>query len=64
MMTTLNEILSIPQFKGLELINRKGDLSSEVTSLDITENNDIKHFTSSNAFILTTGVLSKIIRRI
>lgn len=57
MMTTLNEILSIPQFKGLELINRKGDLSSEVTSLDITENNDIKHFTSSNAFILTTGVL-------
>ena len=56
-MTTLNEILSVPQFKELELINKNGDLSSEVSSLDITENNDIKHFTSQNAFILTTGVL-------
>lgn len=56
-MTTLNEILSVPQFKKLELINKNGDLSSEVSSLDITENNDIKHFTSQNAFILTTGVL-------
>ncbi|MDH9159895.1 MULTISPECIES: PucR family transcriptional regulator [Staphylococcus] len=56
-MTTLNEILSVPQFKGLELINKNGDLSSEVTNLDITENNDIKHFTSENSFILTTGVL-------
>ncbi len=44
-MTTLNEILSVPQFKELELINKNGDLSSEVSSLDITENNDIKHFT-------------------
>ncbi|OIS35464.1 hypothetical protein RES13_12000, partial [Staphylococcus cohnii] len=25
--------------------------------MDITENNDIKHFTSNNSFILTTGVL-------
>jgi purine catabolism regulator len=57
MMTTLNEILSVPQFKGLKLINNNGDLSAEVTNLDITENNDIKHFTSSNSFILTTGVL-------
>ena len=44
-------------FKGLELINKNGDLSSEVTNLDITENNDIKNFTSENSFILTTGVL-------
>lgn len=56
-MTTLNEILSVPQFKGLKLLNSNGDLSAEVTNLDITENNDIKHFTSNNSFILTTGVL-------
>lgn len=56
-LTTLKEILSVPQFKGLELINKNGDLSSEVTNLDITENNDIKNFTSENSFILTTGVL-------
>ncbi|MCG7337963.1 PucR family transcriptional regulator ligand-binding domain-containing protein [Staphylococcus sp. ACRSN] len=56
-MTTLKEILSVPQFKTLELINKYGDLSSEVTNLDITENNDIKNFTSENSFILTTGVL-------
>ena len=48
-MTTLNEILSVPQFKGLKLLNSNGDLSAEVTNLDITENNDIKHFTSNNS---------------
>lgn len=56
-MTTLQEILTVPQFEGLKLINHKGDLSSEVTTLDITENDDIKNFTSAHAFILTTGVL-------
>lgn len=29
-MTTLNEILSVPQFKGLKLLNSNGDLSAEV----------------------------------
>ncbi|MCE4984142.1 PucR family transcriptional regulator ligand-binding domain-containing protein [Staphylococcus arlettae] len=56
-MTTLEEILTVPQFEGLKLINHKGDLSSEVTTLDITENDDIKNFTSAHTFILTTGVL-------
>ena len=56
-MTTLEEILTVPQFEGLKLINHKGDLSSEVTTLDITENDDIKNFTSEHTFILTTGEL-------
>ena len=57
-MTTLNEILSVPQFKGLKLLNSNGDLSAEVTNLDITENNDIKHFTSNNSFIFLFGTFT------
>ena len=56
-MVTLDELLTVPKFEGLRLINTHADLSLEVANLDITENNDIKHFTSENALILTTGTL-------
>lgn len=55
-MTTLKEILSVLQFSDLTLLNNQGDLEREVKMVDITETPDIKDFTTSHSFIVTTGM--------
>ncbi len=45
-MPTLREILEVPRFSNLKLINENGDIDRKVEGLDITEAQDIKHFTS------------------
>ncbi|GGI43006.1 PucR family transcriptional regulator [Mammaliicoccus stepanovicii] len=55
-MTSLKEILEVPRFSNILLLNKNGDLNRKVEGLDITENQDIKNFTSSSIFILTTAM--------
>lgn len=55
-MPTLREILEVPRFSNLKLINENGDIDRKVEGLDITEAQDIKHFTSPYMLILTTAM--------
>ena len=55
-MTTLKDLLSIPRFSDLQVLNKNANLNLPVTSIEITETPDIASYIPKNVFLLTTAM--------
>lgn len=55
-MTTLKEILDLPRFSNIHVINKQADLSREVETIEITETPDVALYLPKNTFLLTTAM--------
>lgn len=58
-MTTLKELLNVPQFSNIYVLNEQADLSREVETIEITETPDVALYLPKNAFLLTTAMVFK-----
>lgn len=58
-MTTLQELLELPRFSDLRVLNKQADLNRLVTSVEITETPDVSYYIPKNVFILTTAMMFK-----
>lgn len=58
-MTTLKELLQVPRFSDLKLLNNEANLDVEVTSIEITETPDVALYIPKNVLILSTGMIFK-----
>ena len=57
--TTLKELLEIPRFSDLQVINSEANLNHEITSIEITETPDVSLYIPKNVLILSTGMIFK-----
>lgn len=58
-MNTIGQILDLPDFSYLSLINAPDDLSREVNAIETTETPDVADYLPKNTFLLTTGMAFK-----
>lgn len=58
-MTTLKELLSVPRFSDLHVLNDEANLDSPVESIEITETPDIEFYISDHVFLLSTAMSFK-----
>ncbi|ALV21432.1 PucR family transcriptional regulator [Carnobacterium antarcticum] len=58
-MTTLKELLEIPRFSNIRVLNTHADLSKEVDTIEITETPDVALYLPKNTFLLTTAMAFK-----
>lgn len=58
-MTTLKELLDIPRFSNIRVLNAQADLSKEVDTIEITETPDVALYLPKNTFLLTTAMAFK-----
>lgn len=58
-MTTLRELLQIPRFSDLHVLNKGANLDLVVNSIEITETPDVAQYIPKNVFLLTTAMSFK-----
>lgn len=58
-MRTVQELLGVPRFANLKLLNKNGNLQNIVEGIEITEAPDIAAFIPKNIFLLTTAMSFK-----
>ena len=58
-MYTLDQLLKLPDFSYLTLINSPDDLNREVNAIETTETPDVAEYLPKNTFLLTTGMAFK-----
>ena len=58
-MTTMKELLDIPRFSDLKVINASANLSLTVKSIEISETPDVALYIPKNALLLTTAMSYK-----
>ena len=58
-MTTLKELLEVPRFSTIQVLNKQADLSTEVDTIEITETPDVALYLPKNTFLLTTAMAFK-----
>lgn len=58
-MTTLRELLQLPRFSAINLLNSEANLDVAVTSIEITETPDVALFIPKNVLILSTAMVFK-----
>lgn len=58
-MTTLQELIGLPRFSDLRVLNKQADLNRVVNSVEITETPDVSFYIPKNVFILTTAMMFK-----
>ncbi|WP_053955191.1 PucR family transcriptional regulator [Inediibacterium massiliense] len=58
-MISIKQILEIPQFSGITILNHQGDLTRPVESADISETPDIVGYLAPNTLLITTGMAFK-----
>lgn len=57
MTTLLKELLGLPRFSDLRVLNKAADLNRVVASIEITETPDVAYYISKNVLILTTAMM-------
>lgn len=55
-MTTLAELLTVPRFTDLQVLNTEANLTHVVDSIEITETPDVALYMPKNVFLLTTAM--------
>lgn len=58
-MTTVRELLHVPEFQHLQLIAGENGLNRKITGINVIESTDLISFFRPNELILTTGVQMK-----
>lgn len=58
-MTTLKELLQLPRFSEIQVLNSEANLDVAVTSIEITETPDIALYIPKNVLILSTAMIFK-----
>ncbi len=58
-MSTIEEILTVPRFSDLNLINNKADLTRKVDTIEISETPDMSGYLPQNTLLLTTAMAFK-----
>lgn len=58
-MTTLRELLQLPRFSEIQVLNSEANLDVAVTSIEITETPDIALYIPKNVLILSTAMIFK-----
>lgn len=58
-MTTLRELLQLPRFSEIQLINSEAHLDIPVTTIEITETPDVALYIPKNVLILSTAMVFK-----
>ena len=58
-MRTIQELLNVPRFADLKLLNKNGNLKNMVEGIEITEAPDIAEFIPENTLLLTTAMFFK-----
>ncbi|MDE1547659.1 PucR family transcriptional regulator [Jeotgalibaca caeni] len=58
-MSTLEELLAVPRFSSLKVLNKHGRLDHKVESVEITETPDVSYYIPKNVLILTTAMSFK-----
>ena len=58
-MTTLRELLQLPRFSEIQVLNNEANLDVAVTSIEITETPDIALYIPKNVLILSTAMIFK-----
>lgn len=58
-MSTIEEILAVPRFSDLNLINNKADLTRKVDTIEISETPDMSGYLPQNTLLLTTAMAFK-----
>lgn len=59
LMTTMKELLDLPRFSDLKVLNAGADLSHAVTSIEISETPDVAFYIPKDVFLLTTAMSYK-----
>lgn len=58
-MTTIGDLLTIPYFSTIQVLNQQADLSRPVDTIEISETPDVASYLPENVFLLTTGMVFK-----
>lgn len=58
-MTTLKELLQLPRFSEIQVLNSEANIDVAVTSIEITETPDIALYIPKNVLILSTAMIFK-----
>lgn len=58
-MITIADLLNIPRFSNISLLNDKADLSRVADTIEITETPDVAAYVPKNTFLLTTAMAFK-----
>lgn len=58
-LTTLRELLQLPRFSAINLLNSEANLDVAVTSIEITETPDVALYIPKNVLILSTAMVFK-----
>lgn len=58
-MTTIGDLLTIPYFSTIQVLNQQADLTKRVDTIEISETPDVASYLPENAFLLTTGMVFK-----
>ena len=55
-MATLKEILSVPRFFDITLLNKEANLERTVDTIEISETPDVSGYLPKHSLLLTTGM--------
>jgi len=58
-MTTIGELLQIPRFSNIQVLNSHADLTKIVDTIEISETPDVAAYLPKNVFLLTTAMVFK-----
>ncbi|MEG2292075.1 MAG: PucR family transcriptional regulator ligand-binding domain-containing protein [Carnobacterium sp.] len=58
-MTTIGELLQIPRFSNIQVLNSHADLTKIVDTIEISETPDVAAYLPKNVFLVTTAMVFK-----